>query len=101
MGLDSQLLYEKRLAELERQIQALLGWKKTILATLATVIQHTSPVLSRRKTVAVVPAAVNGRVRAVHIPISPVVTEKEVPVRIISLGKLTPVVYFAPNKVAN
>ncbi|KAK4095799.1 hypothetical protein N658DRAFT_511763 [Parathielavia hyrcaniae] len=52
MNLDKKLSYEKRLAELESQIQALLNWKKAILATLTLAIRPTAPAATRRKSTA-------------------------------------------------
>jgi len=79
MGLDLQLSHEKRVAELEGQIQALLAWKGSILANFANAIQPAcdSSATFRRRTLAVVPSAVNGRMSATHIPPTPVVVEKE------------------------
>ncbi|KAH6873788.1 Pyoverdine/dityrosine biosynthesis protein-domain-containing protein [Thelonectria olida] len=77
MGLDKQLLYEKRLAELESHIQALLTWKQAILATLEAVNRPTSPVISRRKTVDVVPPELKSLVGVVHIPTEATVPENK------------------------
>jgi hypothetical protein len=68
MDLYNQLSYEKRLVEMESQIQDLINWKKAILATLAVAIWPTSPVVSRRKTSDVVSVKREGSVRAVQIP---------------------------------
>jgi hypothetical protein len=54
MDLDKRFAYELRIAELESQIQALLSWKKTVLATLSTAMLPASPTITRRKTADVV-----------------------------------------------
>ena len=66
MDLDKQLSYEKRLVDMESQIQDLINWKKAILATLAVAIWPTSPVVSRRKPADVVPVKRECSVRAVQ-----------------------------------
>jgi hypothetical protein len=67
MDLDKQLSYEKRLAELESQIQALQNWKKAILAALTRAIRPTAHGVSRRKTADVVPVKRGSSVRTVQI----------------------------------
>ncbi|KAK4233577.1 pyoverdine dityrosine biosynthesis [Achaetomium macrosporum] len=79
MDLEKQLSYEKRLAELESQIQDLQTWKKAILATLAVAIRPTTPALSRRKTVDVVPLKRKSSARAAQNPTDDFLPRETVP----------------------
>ncbi|PNP78552.1 hypothetical protein FNYG_08100 [Fusarium nygamai] len=77
VDMGTQLSNEERLAQVESQLQALLLWKKTILAALEEDFRRSSTGISRRKTVDVIPSKLKSQPWAIHNPAEIRLLEKD------------------------